>query len=631
MQKSGSNLCKYGLMLVLLVAFLLRMQPVMNAPILQNEGILLTIAAELNSGKLLYRDLFWEQMPALPVALAPLFNVFSGHVLWVSRVVSVFISMLSICMVFRLATELAAGSQLVLARYRPVAGLIAAALLAFSPVAIVWSRHSNPEQVGLLFSLASIYYVVYGERNRHWLLWATAGLFTGLAVLFSYAAILPILALGLFGAYQLVRYRDWYLLRGMLAFGTGAALTLIPVFIVIGASHVTGDFLQLFSTLNLRMDPAQRLTTNLEAAAEWLILWPVIIPGIAMLFRKQNERNALRFILFVWLGLEVGFLFLHKNIDFGLADFSVLLLPITVLLPILAGGGCALLFSQSSKRGQKMRWVPLTLLVLIGLALPMEHLAQQVEAVSLVQPNRLEEQQIGAILNSLSTPTEPILVLGNAGFHIESDRSVTGRFFHLPDNLGTSLLRYTADSELVAAVSHQRPELLLISDSYKDRISPIVHEKIAESWAPMMRFDYAYQGGATLYLPQDYVSPIANRVEVNQKFENEIELIEYAIVILTPHAILVETHWESLEKADESYWVDIDLLNKNQQVVGQTAFHPRISSHPNGDTVSNVQIIAVEHHEQVHELHLQLMGEKMGKQIELLDGMGRFLSFPVTP
>src|SRR5262249_43729283 len=94
---SGANTLKFFLAIGL-VTFLLRIW--YAGHLYQDDGLWFTAAEQLLRGKALYREVFFDKPPALPLMYAALFKVFRVHILTI-RLFTIFYSVAISALIYR--------------------------------------------------------------------------------------------------------------------------------------------------------------------------------------------------------------------------------------------------------------------------------------------------------------------------------------------------------------------------------------------------------------------------------------------------------------------------------------------------------------------------------------------------
>ena len=212
------------------------------------------------------------------------------------------------------------------------------------------------------------------------------------------------------------------------------------------------------------------------------------------------------------------------------------------------------------------------------------------------------------------------------------------RFFHVPDNLGQTLIKYSADAELVAAINHLRPGAILMSDTYLDRLSPVILAAIEDKWVLMADIEHAHQKRISLYLPSGFELAQSQPVPVNKEFQNGVLLESAYFEPITHDFVLIETTWRTSQTINEEYKIQIQLLDESQNVIGETELDHMLEAQPvatwrPGGQVKNLQIIPLQFgSEQIdyHEVHIRFQNLQTDSLVDLVDGQGNFVSIPFS-
>lgn len=259
---------------ILLVALILRLINLEYHPgIFGDEGERGMVARAINEGSPhLMWDAGWWGVPNLYFYLvAPLLRIFGDNMVG-DRMLSVISGVLAVWFCYKIGRLL----------WGPRVGLIAGAMLAFSPLALQFSRLAGESTPTGTLWVASFYFFFMALRHRRWSDWALAGTLAGFSLYFYAAGKLIIPLLATLGAYCLIRWHKEFFRQYALGFvllGVAFLLTFMPYgifsaknnwFNFVGRANETsifspGNQAGTFGRYNLPYDPAwanQSLTDN---------------------------------------------------------------------------------------------------------------------------------------------------------------------------------------------------------------------------------------------------------------------------------------------------------------------------------------------------------------------------------
>jgi hypothetical protein len=201
---------------ILAVSFILRIA--YAGHLYQDDGFWFTAAEEMLRGKALYREIYFDKPPGLPMVYTALFWIFGAHILTI-RVFTIFYSTAISAVTYLFGSKL----------YDRRTGLIAAAMFAFFSTTSA-SGHVQGLNTDFLMALpytAGAYLLVRSrahnsDRSRSsqvWLAW-TGGALAGLAFQINPKGIFDLLFFALF----LIAAQRWPVGEGKAARGVGTSI-----------------------------------------------------------------------------------------------------------------------------------------------------------------------------------------------------------------------------------------------------------------------------------------------------------------------------------------------------------------------------------------------------------------------
>lgn len=242
---------------------------VLTKPIVQDEGVFLTIGKYLNHGWSPYQDLFDHKPPAIYFLFALLFKLFSVNVLTIK--IALIVSTLGA----------AALLQKISDRLKKGSGWIAAAIFIFLMTQFE-GYFLIAEPFLLLPLLLSMWLLLRFGGNRRWLF--LAGVFLGISMLFKQTSVLSAIPL-FFLVHQSTK-------KGVLVFIGGLILPWLLFAGYLLANSLMADAWHQIVTLTLNSYPHEKL-------------------GYILSMLQTNFLWTLPIWVLFWLGLKTKFV--HKN------------------------------------------------------------------------------------------------------------------------------------------------------------------------------------------------------------------------------------------------------------------------------------------------------------------------------
>lgn len=266
-----------GLVMVGLFAIL-----VLTQPIMQDEGVFLTIGKYLNQGQLPYRDFFDHKPPGMYFLFASLFKVF-GQSLWVAKISLILSTVGSAVLLGKISHALKPGS-----------GWLAAILFFF--LLTQFEGHLMIAEPFLLTPLLLSLWLLLHPKKPAWIF--LAGVSAGLALLFKQTAVLSVLPLLIF-AFRSTR-------KNGLIFFSGATFPWIIFGLYLTIQGLVPEFWHQAVTLTLTSYPRESLSfvvSFLQNNFFWTL--PVWILALVSLWIRWPKKQM--FWLLILLPLPVMF------------------------------------------------------------------------------------------------------------------------------------------------------------------------------------------------------------------------------------------------------------------------------------------------------------------------------------
>ena len=175
------------LVLLLLLAFGLRLCRIADLGTQADEGVHIAVAERLAAGDALYRDLIENRTPGVEWLLGIAFWLGGGSII-LGRLLSVGAAVLTVAALVSAGQQ--AGSR--------VGGVVAAILFALAPLPIFWSRFTMLEHFQAAAAVLSVTCALRGLNQRKPSWWLIAGLMAGLSILSKQSGVVLLGSLVLF-------------------------------------------------------------------------------------------------------------------------------------------------------------------------------------------------------------------------------------------------------------------------------------------------------------------------------------------------------------------------------------------------------------------------------------------------
>ncbi|MFQ5420432.1 MAG: ArnT family glycosyltransferase [Anaerolineae bacterium] len=552
---------------LLLVAFGMRMEKTAVLGIQADEGVHLVAAGRVAAGDVLYRDWFENRTPGVEWLLAAVFRVTGSHY-FVGRVLTVLASALTVAGL--IAAGKGALGQDAQRGLGVQAGLIAGFLFAIAPLPLFWSRYTMLEPFETAVATLSIACALNGLRTQEKRWWFAAMSLAGLAILSKQSGLvlLPLHA-GLIG-WLLIRRQ--FSLKQLLAWSAGMGIVLFLFMAVLLLQGAADDFLHLLSGVE-RLSPMVGLLEKMKVLGAWS--WRQPAPALAVLgavFLLWRRRLSTACIL-GWALIESAALFLPARLDLDWGGVSQYVLPAVAALSLLAGVGLMTGWQLAGRRRfGRIAWS----LVVVGVGMVVwpgwvGDFDFALRQVGYPQPDIVVEQNIGRVLSLVSEENQPIVVLANGAFYHWANRPPAAKFFHVPGFLSDSYLAEEADDSLQAALRDAETGALLVSRMHLDRrLSTPVVDTMRQYWMPVHLFWYPYQQDVFLFMRRPRPSgqlPLAT-------YDGGISLTAVHPQKLNDTSLLVQLEWMAHEPQTTNYTVFVHLLGPDGVLVAQSDAMP---------------------------------------------------------
>lgn len=237
-----------------------------SKPILQDEGVFLTISKGLTNGLLPYRDFFDHKTPGIYFFLALLVFLFGKNIVFY-KIVFLIINFLSAYLVFLISEKLRKNS-----------GVLSASVFLFS-LYIFEGYFLIAEPLVIFLLLLAVWFLLKdGKNQKQDIFWG--GLFAGLSFLMKQTAIVSALALAV---YVFIKNRNMFK-DFVLGLSVGPSMVFIWL---------------LFSGI-------------LQESFNQIILYNFSYPKESFAIVFEGFKNSFSSTWFIWLGL-IGYIFISKD------------------------------------------------------------------------------------------------------------------------------------------------------------------------------------------------------------------------------------------------------------------------------------------------------------------------------
>ena len=173
------------MVILLLMAFAVRLHRSTTLGTQSDEGLHITVAERLLSGDTIYGDLFENRTPLVEWVLAVVFSV-AGSSIVLARFLTILVSVITLAGLI-LGGRLLYGILFSSQERNPTVGywlgLVAATMFAFAPLSIFWSRFVMLEHWQAAASILAICAALLAATKTSLQWWFLSGLFAAMAIL----------------------------------------------------------------------------------------------------------------------------------------------------------------------------------------------------------------------------------------------------------------------------------------------------------------------------------------------------------------------------------------------------------------------------------------------------------------
>lgn len=561
---------KFIPLFILLTALAVRMYRINELGTQSDEGVHIFVSERLASGDVLYVDLFENRVPGVEWTQALLFrflepSVFSGRVLALGMTAITIAALFPAGKVFY---DLLADTNRRHRAYRHMSGWLAAALFAFAPLPIFWSRFVMLEHWQSAAAILSVTCALFGVKHSNAKWWFAAGILAGCTVLAKQSGALVVAAIGLYlvlmwltGHKQIpsVAIRPW---------SAGFLMPLLGMLAILVVQDSLKGFFDNVSGSDI-LEPFLHLAQNITATGLWSARWPVLlmaaVGGLAMILARRIRA----WLVPLWVATEFGALLLATELDLGWGGFSHYVIPATVALCLLVGGTAIWLWKERTRQATFI--LPAMGLGLALLAiLPgwLDDLDYAIRRSDYPLPDRSTEIRIGRALSTVTDNEEKVLVMANSIFYHLADRPPANFFFQWPSYLNDSHLADDAEQNLKKALENPEVGAVLVSRVHLDELMPATAvSALWQRWTPVAVLPYPYQRDAVLFMPKlDAVQQVGKPLA---QFEGGIALDSVETETFGDDVLLVRLNWNALEQPDDSLIAFVHLNDVDGDLIAQ--------------------------------------------------------------
>lgn len=516
-------ICVLGMLATVSLAIAIRAPAAVVAYLDVDDGAFVSIAAGMQRGQLMYRDLVDHKPPGIEMLLFLMFTVFGGNIP-AARLGYVVVVAASCFPVWLLAQRAVS----------PRAGLFAALLFALNPLSVAWSPHLT--QDGLMSSIlawSSYVFARSSNEDRASLGLVGAGLLAGLAFLVKQPAALILAVYGVFlllsipgsgGASLRTLARSRARSMGLVV--AGFMVGYMPVVSFYWARGGLPDYLEFVFGVNA-LTPAAALS---HAPEVWRFLtsqFAAIAAALVVLgplTGSTGRRPGVTTLCAAWSLIYIIFLLLYEMLyphyylmtlpalsvmgGIGLArasDLVIRLLLISAKLSLVKG-------TASWARGPGEGAIPAGrsmvlagfLLVCVGYAsAPVLQSNIHELAASLAGWHRgpllAEDRAVATEIEELTSRDDAILVLGNPAFYKLSDRRPATRYLYYSWRYVESPIHDEYLGALSRAMRSPSTKLVLVADAYRSLVDPSLLQLLDQEYEEVARIPYSYHGAVGFY------------------------------------------------------------------------------------------------------------------------------------
>jgi len=413
---------------IIAITFLLRIWYAGN--LYQDDGLWFTAAEEIRRGKLLYREIFFDKPPALPLVYAALFKLFGAHILTI-RLFTISYSILVSSLLYMF------GSRLYDRRTGLVAGLMFA---VFSTTYISGDMQSlNTEFLMAPFYVAAGFWLIrscFGLERSGWLVFA-GGVMAGIAFQINPKGAFDLI----FFAVLLVVARSWhdapplkYPLRAMNLFAlavAGLAVASLPFVVWLFATDSMSRYVLYVWKWGLRYSsyypPARGAEIFLHYGTDYFLINNPLLIGLLIVVaittsriisRTKHVEGESREFFNTDVALLLWFAVSFAGVAAGGRFFAHYYFQIIPGLCLIGSRGLLELFSWSKSRNRFAKAAVLILFISgFGYTLVRTHSETAALAWDWMrgQPNKInrETRIAAAIVRDIPNPADAVDRLGS--------------------------------------------------------------------------------------------------------------------------------------------------------------------------------------------------------------------------
>jgi hypothetical protein len=294
----------------------------------QDEGVFLTIAQGLSSGKLPYQDFFDHKPPAIYFALYPITLVFNQNIL-APRIFLFFIILISAFLIFKIAEDFKKGSGF-------AASLFFAFLMLFYQGTYILA-----EPFIALFVILSYWCLIKSYRIKTLKYHLLGGVFIGITLLFKQTSVIFFL---IFLFAFLSKKRP---VLKFLSFLLGVFIPLFAIYFWLNSLGLWNEAVNQIVTLTANSYPKEDIGKVLSAfkTGFWrtLPIWLLFISSISLLFKEETRNRVITLLTLSILPIPLFLVrpYLH---------YWIIVLP---FVAILAG----VTFEKIMEAKKEIKWI----------------------------------------------------------------------------------------------------------------------------------------------------------------------------------------------------------------------------------------------------------------------------------
>ncbi len=577
---SSKTLRWASVIIVLLALLLIRSYRSSSLGTQSDEGLHITAAARVASGDVLYRDLFENRTPLVEWGLALFFKVATPNV-FVGRVLAQLTGILSAALIIAAVNNANKDKVEIFPKSRSakwLGSLLAVLFLAFTPLAIFWSRFTMLEHWQVLFSLLSITAITFALNSKNEIWWLIAGLSAGAALLSKQTALTLIAATLIFYLLLFIKERDVGIVRSIVIWLAGLATIVIAFHIILALNGSLSNFYEFAFTTD-RFSPFTNLPDKIGSLLNWSFRQPFLpFALLGVLAILASGVSGLTLFL-LWAGAEVGALFVPPQLDVGWGGFSHYTVNAIFALTLLTGIGIYWLWKSRNRQFARLITIFVILGVIFTIPAWFEDFVFAVQESNYPQPDNGAETEISNAISAINVDNKPILVLANAIFYQLSASEPSNLFFHYPEFLAQSELSSWSESDIVQALENDQLGTVAVSRVHlEDRLTEPIKAALWSYWEPMELYSYPYQRDIFLFTRKSDSS--GDQQQPLSRFENGIELLDVIDQRLSNGDLLIRLLWRTSQATDQNLTVFVHLEDILGEMINQDDNIPSVGFRP---------------------------------------------------